>query len=149
MNGAIVKIIAGAIVGTSFMTAFSYYVSYKLERQFKEPKLLNKLLGRTNLYGRHKRVPPVTGWLIHYSVGLFFIAVYHYFWKFTLVNPSLLSGALLGFANGFIGAAGWGVLFRIHNDPPSIDFSKYYMQLIIAHIIFGLTGAAGYMLFNN
>jgi|SRR5690625_3848771 len=145
MSDIILKIVAGAFAGTSLMTAYSYYRSHRLNRQFKEPKLLNTFLNRSELTAG-KQVPPVSGWLLHYAVGLQFIVLYHIIWELTAINPSVLSGSLMGLANGFAGIAGWALLFRLHNNPPSVDLSKYYLHLIIAHIIFGASGTAAYML---
>lgn len=107
---------------------------------------MNKLLKRSTLF-KGKRVPPVSGWLIHYSVGFVLITIYHIIWTYTPFNPSLLSGGILGLLSGPVGITIWSIVFHMHNNPPSIDFKKYYLQLGIAHIIFGLFGAAGYMIF--
>jgi len=40
------NVLSAALVGTSFMTAFSYVISEKEKKFFKEPELLNLLLKR-------------------------------------------------------------------------------------------------------
>lgn len=144
-GNTIFQIILGGFIGTSLMTAFSYYLSNILDRQFKEPKLLYKLLKRSVLF-KEKRVPPVSGWLIHYSVGIILIMVYHLVWSFTSLEPSLLTGGILGFFSGIVGIGGWSFVFHMHSNPPSVDLKKFYLQLSVAHVIFGIFGAAGYMI---
>lgn len=145
MYRTILQIIFGGIIGTSLMTAFSYYLSYKLNRQFEEPRLLNKFLKRSILF-EERRVPQISGWLIHYSVGVTLILVYHLIWTYTQFNPSLLTGGVLGLLSGPVGITIWSFVFHMHSNPPSIDLKKHYLQLGIAHIIFGIFGTAGYMI---
>ncbi len=141
----IIQIVLAALIGTSVMTLFSYSLAYILDRQFKEPRLLNKLLDRSK-FGEGKHISPVFGWFIHYGIGFLFAVAYHYIWKFTFVEPAVLSGSILGFCSGLIGIAGWSLLIKMHSDPPSIDFSKYYIHLMVAHVIFGICATYGYMI---
>lgn len=142
----LIKIVLGAFIGTSIMTIFSYLMSLKLNRQFKEPVLLNMLYARRGARGGSLKAVPGFGWMFHYFIGTTFVILYHFIWKMTAVDPSFLSGSLLGFLSGFIGIAGWSLMFNLHPDPPLIDFRKYYLQLIAAHLIFGLGAAGGYLL---
>lgn len=138
---AISQIILGVLVGTSLMTLFSYLMTYEVKEQFREPQLLNELLNRS---GFNIKNAWLSGWLLHYGMGAIFVIVYHFIWQFTAINPSLLSGSIFGFVNGFIGIAGWWTVFYIHKNPPSVDFNDYYIHLIVAHIIFGIGAAVGY-----
>lgn len=144
---AVIRIILGALAGTTVMTLFSYYLSYKLGRQFKEPVILNKLYRRLVVRGTALKAIPVIGWIFHYFIGTVFMVLYHFIWRLTAVEPSLLSGSVLGFFSGFIGIAGWSLMFNLHPDPPSVNFRKYYLQLISAHVIFGIGAVIGYTLF--
>lgn len=64
----------------------------------------------------------------------------------TSVDPSFLSGSFFGLICGFIGVAGWHFVLSIHPKPPLIDLKKYYIHLLVAHIIFGWGAALGYKL---
>jgi hypothetical protein len=77
------KIIAGSLVGTSAMTVFSYVISERKNKLFKEPALLNLLLGKVKASDLHQNKKNPEGWIVHYLVGLFFTVVYDQIWKKT------------------------------------------------------------------
>lgn len=142
---AVAAILFGTLTGTSVMTLFSYSLSRITDRNFREPVILNQLLFNIQTFG-FKSKPIIAGWILHYAVGYVFVIGFHFFWKLTYANPSLLSGSLLGLFCGIIGVTGWHLVFLLHPKPPSIDLKKYYIHLIVAHIFFGLGTAAGYKL---
>lgn len=144
---AVNAILFGTLTGTSLMTLISYYLSRKANRNFREPDLLNQLIFNFKPFGFIKK-PVFPGWILHYAVGLIFVIGFHFFWKVTSITPSLLSGSLLGLICGFIGVAGWHLVFLLHPNPPSIELKEYYIHLIVVHIFFGLGAAAGYELVN-
>ncbi len=124
----------GCVAATSMMTLFSYWYSRKYRKQFREPELLNHLLGhRENIRGS------AGGWLVHYAVGLLFTQVYWRAWKKYQVSPGLLHGILLGGFTGIFGASVWKLTIYLHPDPPKIEYKEYYRHLVIAHAIFGVT----------
>lgn len=137
------KILTASLVGTSVMTAFSYYLSGKTKREFKEPVLLNASMTSSRFNGLMKKNSP-PGWILHYSVGFTFTVCYHYYWKSSRTDPSFQNSTLLGLLNGIIGISGWHLLFKIHPNPPSLNLKDYYFHLMAAHIIFGWGTAAGY-----
>lgn len=139
------KIIAGTIIGTSVMTLFSYIMSYVMDKQFKEPLLLNILLQRSQFL-KETTVPPISGWIIHYGMGSIFVTIYHFIWSLPPFEPTYSSGSLLGFISSFVGIATWSFVFNIHSNPPSIDFKAHYLQLIISHVLFGLGATLGYLM---
>lgn len=142
---AVTAIIFGALIGTSLMTLFSYFLSKKTDRNFREPDILNQLLFDLQLI-EFKKKPLIPGWILHYVVGFIFVVGFHVFWNVTTVNPSQISGSILGLFCGFIGIAGWHLIFKLHPKPPSIALKKYYIHLLVAHIIFGWGSAVGYKL---
>src|SRR5688500_6008828 len=101
-----IRILTAALLGTSLMTAASYAVSGKKEKQFREPELLATLLKRL-LPELRKENAQVSGWLLHYGVGLLFCTVYDRIWSKTKITPSLTSGLALGGISGILGAAVW------------------------------------------
>lgn len=136
------KLLSGAVAGTSAMTLFSYYLSYKTDKQFKEPVLLNQLLRISNRNS-------LAGWNLHYLIGFLFTAGSHSFWKCKKIDPTFHSGLLLGLMYGFIGILGWHILFKLHSNPPSIKLRMYFFHLLAAHVIFGLGSTAGYKLLHR
>lgn len=141
----LLRIILGILAGTSLMTLCSYFFSNLMNKQFREPVLLHQLLERSIMLNQPE-IPTWVGWLLHYSVGFLFLILYHFLWNFTGVDPSAISGIVLGLISGLLGVTGWLFIFWIHSEPPSIDFKTFYLQLIIVHLIFGLGATLGYLL---
>jgi H+/Cl- antiporter ClcA len=120
------------------MTLFSYALSASKKRNFREPALLGKMI--------HRLIPAIkkiqaheAGWLLHYGVGVFFASVYHVILKKQPHrNNRLYTGAALGAVTGLAGAAIWRVAFHLHPNPPRPAYRRFYGQLIVAHIIFGV-----------
>lgn len=127
------------------MTAFSYLVSVSHEKQFREPEILAKLLKRI-IPALTSPTAHITGWTLHYAVGFGFNIIYDLLWRKTPMKPGLRSGVLLGGASGFIGAAVWKMVFKLHPFPPSVERNNYYKHLLLAHVVFGIFSTLGYKL---
>lgn len=138
-------IFLSGLIATSLMTLFSYLVSNITKHQFREPQLLNILLQRSPAVPLKPGLKNITGWIIHYSIGWLFVTIMAFLWERTFIEPSTISGAILGLFFGFIGIAGWKVFFYLSPKPPEIKFDKFYFQLIIAHIIFGIGAVLPYL----
>lgn len=137
----ILLIILSGFVATSLMTMFSYIVAEVKKSQFREPQLLNILITLAPLIHIKVSIRNILGWIIHYIIGWIFVVCFDFIWRYSGVDPSLASGAYLGFIAGIIGVSGWKIFFILSPNPPGIEFKNFYLQLIVAHIIFGL-GAA-------
>lgn len=144
----ITLVLIPALFATSAMTAFSYIFSAIVKKQFREPELLNMLLmGWSNRFEQLTK-DSLVGWVIHYLVGVFFMLFFHLIWEGFGIEATLLSGTILGFAAGILGVIGWNITFWIHPYPPKLDFKQYYVHLIIAHVIFGISGVIIYNYMN-
>lgn len=139
----IFQIIIVSIAATSSMTLFSYVISAQYRELYKEPLLLTYLLRnfKIKLSTASKNA---LSWLIHYAIGVIFVAIYHYFWAYNILQLSFLHALLLGIASGIAGIISWTILFKISHYHPAIDYKGYYIQLFAAHIIFALTATAVY-----
>lgn len=140
----IFRILISGFVATSIMTAFSYILSNIRNQQFREPELLNLVLSQSDLFRLELSRKSIAGWIIHYSIGWMFVAVFTKIWELDLIPSSLLWGAVLGFAAGIVGIFGWKILFSLSTKAIKIKLSEYYLQLIFAHIIFGICAAIVY-----
>ena len=131
-----IKIILATLVGTTLMTLFSYLVSNFFNKLYKEPVLLNYLLHYLgiNMRDRAKRI---SGWVIHYIIGLIFVIVYDILWQYK-IQFSWLSGIIFGMISGIVGIISWIFMFKVPDDKPKIDYKGYYIQLLFAHIIFAI-----------
>src|SRR5690606_11835223 len=143
----IMKVLVGSIVATTFMTAFSFLWGYITATLTKEPILLNILLRRSNIFSNSISNNSLNGWFLHYFIGLIFILIMYLLWDFDLIKFSLLSASLMGFVAGIIGIRGWQIMFAASRKPPRINYINYYNQLLLAHIIFGITGYMVYPYF--
>jgi hypothetical protein len=143
------NILAAAIVGTSFMTLYSYIISKKEKDEFVEPVLINELIDGSetlpDIAEDEKEAHPA-GWFAHYGIGVAFVFAYYILWRRSLTSPGIIKGLLLGSVSGLIGIVSWEIMFSANDDPPHNDRSKYYRQLFIAHLIFSVTSVYGYKL---
>ena len=132
------RIILTAFFATSLMTVFSYSYSAIRKKQYREPDLLNILLSRLYFGKTFTITHSSPGWIIHYFIGLLFIVAYFLLWNVLEIEPSLLNCFILGALSGVLGIVGWGIVFRLHPYPPTINYREFYLQLLIAHIVFGI-----------
>ncbi|MGN6601494.1 MAG: hypothetical protein ACTHK8_03535 [Ginsengibacter sp.] len=132
------NVVAGAIAGTAAMTLFSYFLSGKKDKDFREPALLGKMVKRV-LPPSVKTVSEIAGWMMHGSMGLFFASMYQRLPEIRKMYPDLPDDIFVGVANGSVGIMLWKLVFSLHPNPPQIDFKRFYQHLILAHIIFSAT----------
>ncbi len=141
------KIVLAGVVGTTFMTLYSYIISKKEHQEFTEPILLNKLIdGSENLPDIDNEEKHPAGWLAHYGVGVLFVIAYWIVWRRALRSPGIVKGLLIGAASGIIAIISWKLMFAANDDPPQNDRYKYYRQLFYAHLIFSVFALFGYKL---
>ena len=132
-----VRIIGGGGAGTTAMTLFSYAVSKSTNKNFREPQLLATIIGRL-VPSASKTATRFAGWILHYIVGFFFATIYSLFFKKKSVAGAAESGISIGALTGIVGIIVWNQTFKTHPNPPEVDHSRFYGQLIVAHMIFGL-----------
>ncbi|MGA9324511.1 MAG: hypothetical protein WBV11_03565 [Salegentibacter sp.] len=136
----VIKIILAAITGTSVMTIFSYIMAYIKNDQFKEPQLLNILINNSETIPlKYSKTGPV-GWIAHYVIGTLMYLSFALLWNFTELDVSWISAAFLGIGAGIIGIAGWHLMFYLNARPPEVNLNGFSIQLMIAHLIFSLSG---------
>jgi hypothetical protein len=139
------KVLASAIVGTSAMTLFSYLISKKENKNYREPEILGQLVKRLPT-DTSKKSADIAGWFAHYTVGTLFVTLYNELWKRKKIEPTFTSGALLGAASGIVGIVGWKLFFESHPNPPAKNLKSYFGHLFLAHIVFGIFSSATYKL---
>jgi hypothetical protein len=129
------KILVAAVFSTSVMTAFSYILSAAFRKLYKEPLLLQFLM---TVWGFELSpvAKQITGWLVHYLIGLFFVIIFHLGLHAGCYGVNGLTGLVFGVIIGSIGMMGWAVMFALSDHRPKIHFSEYYIQLFFAHLVF-------------
>src|SRR6187402_1545068 len=95
-----IEIIAGGIAGTTAFTLFSYLLSKKTGKNFKEPELIGKMINRS-VDGADKDTSQFAGWLSHYLIGISFAAAYKELVDKTGMKPSVTNGIIVGAVSGF------------------------------------------------
>ena len=126
-----------AVTGTTLMTSYSYALSSIKDRNFREPELLGNMLWKL-APAINKKPAWITGWLLHYTIGVVFTTIYNRLVKKYRPGPSVKSQIVIGLITGLAAIAGWHITKGIHPDPPNINYKKFYGQLLIAHIIFAI-----------
>ena len=135
----IIRAIVAAFAATSVMTLFSYICATARSQQFREPELLNQLISRSATFSLKLPENHFAGWIIHYAIGFIFVLVLSFLWNYTELQISLLTGGILGFLLGLVGIGGWKIMFSLNANPPKIELKPFFIQLILAHILFGAT----------
>lgn len=132
------NVLLAAACGTAAMTAFSYLISRKKNKDFREPQLLGKMVYRA-VPEIKKPQAKVAGWILHYTTGLTFAIIYKYFLKDTKLKPDVPDDVVLGLVTGVVAVGIWKATFSLHPDPPQIHFNDFYKHLVLAHIVFATT----------
>ena len=132
------NVLLGAVAGTAAMTLFSYFLSGKKDKDFKEPKLLGKMVKRA-LPSIGETPSEIAGWMMHGSMGLIFAFTYKKLLEDLQIRRDLPDDIFVGAVNGVLGVLIWKLVFSLHPDPPKIDFKRFYQHLILAHIIYSTT----------
>jgi hypothetical protein len=131
------KTIVAATAGTTLMTLFSYLVSKATDKNFSEPEHLGSMLNRL-MPGQSRKATQLAGWGAHYAVGLLFVLAYQEFWRNGQVKKSITNGLIFGALSGALAVMVWKATMKAHPAPPWIDFTKFYIQLVPAHIVFAV-----------
>lgn len=132
------NVLFAAAAGTVAMTAFSYFLSKKKDKEFREPKLLGKMV-YTAFPSVEKTPAEITGWVMHASMGLIFTLAYQQLLQKLRFRRDLSVEVFIGVVNGVVGITIWKLTFSLHPAPPKIHFSRFYQHLMLAHIIFSVT----------
>ncbi|MAN58227.1 MAG: hypothetical protein CMC08_00140 [Flavobacteriaceae bacterium] len=129
---------------TLAMTLFSYLISFIRGKEFREPELLTVLIYRYFEMPPLRGLANLPGWILHLVIGYLFLALYNGFFFLNEIEPTPGFTLMVGFALGVLGILGWKVIFTLHPNPPDIKFTEFYIQLLMAHIIFAFTASMGF-----
>ncbi len=145
----ILTIIAAGIIGTIAMTFCMYLATFILKKTMKVVKILGTMLTfETTEEGKLTEKPfsIFIGIITHYLVGIFFVIIYYFLWKNGIGKPDFIYGAIFGFLSGVFGIIVWRIFFAIHPNPPkNINLKDYFINLVIAHIIFGIVASISFI----
>ena len=131
------KKICSSFTATSVMTVFSYLFSFVSGNNLKEPHILAQLTARLPPW-RSKSRNVLTGWLLHYAVGLLFTEMYLHFWKNSSLKSEKKAGLIFGGMAGIAAILIWKFTLTFHPFPPAINFGLFSLNLFIGHLLFGM-----------
>ena len=134
------KKLYSSLAATSAMTLFSYGASFISGRNLREPHILAQLTGRL-IPWQDKKKNILTGWLLHYAVGLLFTEMYIQFWKNSSPNTEKRAGLIYGGLVGLGAILIWKFALSFHPLPPSINFGLFSLNLFLGHLVFGIISA--------
>lgn len=133
-----------SVIATAAMTLFSYLVGMKRNKKFHEPELLNSLINGASSIKITVSEKNILGWLAHIGIGLIFTGVLLVLNKSKFIQFDILTVLLLGIVAGVFGIIGWAIMFKTNENPPEVHLKEFYLQLIVAHIIFLFFIMAGF-----
>jgi len=142
MINPLVKTVGCSIAGTTMMTASSALMSL-LDQDFREPERLKGLISRA-LPFFPKEVKSVSAWAAHYAMGAAFSAIYVKLWDSKTLKPTGACGLFLGAVSGLVGIAIWKATFAAHPLSPLMNYKRFYLQRIPAHIVFAIFATIAY-----
>jgi hypothetical protein len=130
------RIILAGIAGTTIFTLFSYLASSILDEDFKQPKLLGKLIYRSDL-DFDKDEASFTGWVSHYLIGIGFAAAFQQLITLTGIKPTIKNGMTAGAVTSVPAMLTWYTTLDLHPAPPKDKEPSYFIELFLGHILFG------------
>jgi hypothetical protein len=142
MLNKIFKTIVSGFAGTGVMTLASALMSLQ-GQEFREPEHLSTLIGRLAPF-LSREAKTAGGWLAHFGMGTAFASVYVRLWENKKLGYSWKESTALGAASGLIGILIWKATFKIHPFTPVMNYNRFYLQRIPAHIVFALFTAIAY-----
>jgi hypothetical protein len=129
------KTLVPSIAATSLMTLFSYCMSELEEKNFSEPELLAHIEKKA----LPKKLSLPAGWATHYTIGILMTLSFNVIWSALRVKPTFQRGLISGSIGGLIAIVSWRILFSALPSRSRNYYSKFYTQLFLAHLVFGLT----------
>lgn len=84
-------------------------------------------------------VPALLNWTV--VCGILYFPIWM---DFKWYQVSWISGLVFGTIIGIFGIAGWTIMFWLSPKHPPVSIAEYFLQLFLAHIVFGLTTVASH-----
>lgn len=138
-------LVLATIFATTLMTLFSYFVAWIFKQPYKEPFLLAVLLNHFHV--TNNTINRALGWILHYVLGLFFVVGFHLLLYAKWLPLGWYGASIYGIVIGLMGIVSWHIMFNLSSKKPKMNYTGYYLQLFLAHMLFSYTTLACYELF--
>ena len=137
------KALVCSLSGTSLMTLSSAIMSATIGQEFREPAQLGKLIKRLAPF-ISESLCKGAGWGAHFAMGTAFSLVYTNLWEKDILKPNGKNAAILGLASGVVGSLIWKATFKVHPITPFMNYQRFYLQRIPAHVVFAIGATIAY-----
>ena len=118
-----------SLLSTTAMSLFSLLLGKILGKPMLEPYWLNAVV-------LHKKtVKHALGWVFHYAAGLVFLYLLIGLEPWFTQLPAL-NRLCTGLLEGILGIVMWQLLFWLTHKPENLPLYTYYINLLLAHIVF-------------
>ncbi len=146
------KAVVAGIAGTLTKTLYSYISSLVENEQVTEPEILGTIVtSQTDARGHisTSKEALTLGYSIHLLIGICFAYLYGTLWHKGIGKPKTIYGFLWGTVSGIVGAAFWKLFLRTSDQAPKVPLSIFLRNMIINHMLFGVTVAWLYKYINK
>ncbi|MGY3213075.1 hypothetical protein [Mucilaginibacter sp. HD30] len=147
MNQVAKTFISGS-AGTLIMTLGSELMTKIAGENFSEPDHLETMIKRL-APTLSKQAKIIAGWGAHFTMGIIFAAIYVELWENREIKHNITNGIILGVLSGLIGLLIWKGTFKAHPLPPWLNYTKFYLQRIPAHVVFAVATTLTYRLIKK
>lgn len=137
----LLKVILAGILGTILMTGFSYILARLKDQEFREPRLLNMILRRSTYDKVNPSNNSILGWVVHFSIGIILMTLFYIIHLIFSFSISFMSILVYGVFAGILSILSWHLMFIISPNSENVELKEFYVQILIAHVLFAL-GAA-------
>lgn len=131
--------VLSGFAGTIVMTSVMYLYARLLDKNTKVVHILGSMLtGNEESYHVQKIKVLTTGAVAHVFVGVLFSFGYFLLWNWGVFDIAWVDSLILGALSGVLAIIVWKSYFIMHQRPPEISLTHYFIALFISHIVFGL-----------
>jgi hypothetical protein len=137
------------IAGTVLMTLFSYAFTLFLKKPLNVVTILGTMLmfkTEDNGSVAGDAETRSIGSLCHYTVGIFFSAMYFWLIKENYINNSSVSAMAFGTGAGILAVTTWMLFIALHPRPPRLPLNLYLVSIFLGHVVFGISMYGTYTL---
>lgn len=141
--------ILSGIAGTVAMTCVMYLYAVITKKYTKVIHILGSMLTGDESFRNPGKNSLIVGFLGHFGVGVLFSFAYFLLWNWGTFRINFEDSILIGATSGVVAIIIWKGYLTLHNYPPKISQTNYFMALFLAHIIFGIVSVNVFQLITD
>lgn len=129
------------LLSTFVMTLFVRLMGYRQRKSI--PWLLGTFINTRLKPAKTTGQTAMLAWgnIVHYLIGIGFVAVYLLLWYQGWIEHSYGTIAIFGLIAGLLAVMVWYITLNIHPLKAFISYSSFLSSIFIAHLIFAFTMA--------